>query len=62
MSNPLTERRNHEYGIDDFDEAKLASDVIGKSSFKQFYVIGKGGFGKVWRVQMKKNGKIYAMK
>lgn len=25
-------------------------------------MIGKGGFGKVWKVKMKKSGKIYAMK
>ena len=35
---------------------------MGKSNFKIIYVIGKGGFGKVWKVQMKKTGKIYAMK
>ena len=63
VSNPLTERRDYEYyGIDVIEELKSAYDVITKSSFKQFYVIGKGGFGKVWKVQMKKTGKIYAMK
>ena len=30
--------------------------------FNQLYVIGIGGFGKVWKVQYKKNGKTYAMK
>jgi serine/threonine protein kinase len=25
-------------------------------------VIGKGGFGKVWKVEMKKNRQTYAMK
>jgi len=26
------------------------------------YVIGKGGFGKVWKVESKKDRKLYAMK
>ena len=26
------------------------------------YVVGKGGFGKVWKVELKKSRKIYAMK
>lgn len=35
---------------------------ISKNSFTYKYVIGKGGFGKVWRVELKKNKKEYAMK
>jgi serine/threonine kinase 32 len=31
-------------------------------NFKFLYVIGKGGFGKVWKVQHKKSKRIYAMK
>lgn len=37
-------------------------DLVSKQMFKMGYVIGKGGFGKVWKVEMKKNSKIYAMK
>jgi serine/threonine protein kinase len=33
-----------------------------KSNFIFHYVIGKGGFGKVWKVELKKNRVIYAMK
>ena len=31
-------------------------------NFSFLYCIGRGGFGKVWRVQMKKSKKLYAMK
>lgn len=40
----------------------LNLDMINKSLFKIYYVIGKGGFGKVWKVEMKRTGKIFAMK
>jgi len=32
------------------------------SNFTFHYVIGRGGFGKVWKVEQKKNKNIYAMK
>ncbi|EGR27301.1 protein kinase domain protein [Ichthyophthirius multifiliis] len=35
---------------------------INKNMFNYQYVIGKGGFGKVWRVEHKKTKQIYAMK
>ena len=35
---------------------------LSKSSFKFMYVIGKGGFGKVWKIEYKKTKEIYALK
>lgn len=36
---------------------------IGKNNFAQVYAVGRGGFGKVWRVASKKDKKDeYAMK
>jgi serine/threonine protein kinase len=36
--------------------------VLSKSQFDFLYVIGKGGFGKVWKVVHKKYKKTYALK
>ena len=33
-----------------------------KDDFQFMYVIGRGGFGKVWKVQCKKTKKIFALK
>jgi serine/threonine protein kinase len=33
-----------------------------KNHFLFHYVIGRGGFGKVWKVEKKKEKKLYAMK
>ena len=35
---------------------------VGRQQFESLYVIGKGGFGKVFCVKYKKNNQIYAMK
>lgn len=35
---------------------------MNKSHFTFHYVIGKGGFGKVWKVETKKSHQLYAMK
>lgn len=36
--------------------------VVTKNNFEFLHYIGKGGFGKVWKVIMKKNNQMYAMK
>ena len=33
-----------------------------KNDFTFMYVIGRGGFGKVWKVEQKKTHSLYAMK
>ena len=35
---------------------------LGKQSFSTLMAVGKGGFGKVWKVEQKSNQRIYAMK
>ena len=37
-------------------------NTLSKSMFQYLYPIGKGGFGKVWRVQFRTSHQIYAMK
>ena len=36
--------------------------IVTKNSFEFQYIIGKGGFGKVWQVTLKKTQKLYAIK
>jgi serine/threonine protein kinase len=35
---------------------------VTKVNFQYHYAIGKGGFGKVWKVELKKDKVLYAMK
>lgn len=37
-------------------------DKPNKNNFEIEHVIGKGGFGKVWKVEDKKTGHFFAMK
>ena len=41
---------------------KKQDDQISCSNFKFLYCIGRGGFGKVWKVKFEKDGCFYAMK
>jgi serine/threonine protein kinase len=36
--------------------------AVARNNFIYHYPIGKGGFGKVWRVERKKDRQLYAMK
>jgi serine/threonine protein kinase len=36
--------------------------LINKNMFLMHFIIGRGGFGKVWRVEYKKTKEIFAMK
>ncbi len=40
----------------------LIPPAVTKASFAYAYCIGKGGFGKVWKVDLKKQKQAYAMK
>lgn len=44
------------------EQNTTAVTAITKNQFSYQYCIGKGGFGKVWRVIGKKNRQTYAMK
>jgi len=41
---------------------KSNQNGINKSNFQRQYPIGRGGYGKVWKVKNKSDEKIYAMK
>ena len=38
------------------------SQAIGKQNFHYCYAVGRGGFGRVWKVEYKRNKCIYALK
>ena len=43
-------------------ETADTSLAMGKASFTYNYAIGRGGFGKVWKVELKRTKDLYAMK
>ena len=62
-------RNSHKTEVDWFDEMdrkineKLYKDgKVNKNSFEFNDIIGKGGLSVVWKVTMKKDNKIYALK
>lgn len=40
----------------------INSQELGRNHFNFQFVIGKGGFGKVWKVEAKKSKNLFAMK
>ncbi len=42
--------------------SSISNFPISKNSFTFLYIIGKGGFGRVWKVEQKKTQKEYALK
>jgi protein kinase A len=44
------------------EESNNNTPSMTKNLFLLHYIIGKGGFGKVWKVEFKKSKEIYAMK
>lgn len=57
----ITNGQTFQFHID-ISKLKKKEESIDKQSFRYLYVIGKGGFGKVWWVEHKKTGMKYAMK
>ena len=43
-------------------DTQVPAYCVSKSSFQLHYVIGKGGFGKVWKLEHKRTGELFAMK
>jgi cell division protein FtsB len=51
------EVQDKKMAVNDSDNEELLKTncTLNKLNFQFHYVIGKGGFGKVWKVEMKKN-------
>ena len=48
--------------IEPKQKPKIEEEPITRNNFDFLQVIGRGGFGKVWKVYSKKHKKLYAMK
>ena len=48
--------------LEDSQSKDLLHTLVNKNHFKFVNVVGKGGFGKVWKVERKKFKTLYAMK
>ncbi len=44
------------------NEDLVYEQALSKNSFIYHYIIGKGGFGKVWKVESKKTRQFFALK
>lgn len=50
----------NKYSTEEYEKEDVHRITV--NSFNRDYVVGKGGFGKVWKVVEKTTKKIYAMK
>ena len=46
----------------ELNKNKIDDGKVNRVFFEYISIIGKGGYGKVWKVLMKKNKKYYALK
>lgn len=44
------------------DSVGLTKEFMQKNNYKYINMIGKGGFGKVWKVKHLNSGQMFAMK
>ncbi|OMJ84213.1 hypothetical protein SteCoe_14700 [Stentor coeruleus] len=62
MTSNNTKRPTNINGKNPRPESSEQSNSISKSSFNYHYAIGRGGFGKVWKVEMKRTKEFFALK
>lgn len=62
LLNYMIFRENHKDSIPALVSHRLSPLVLTKDQFSVIEILGKGGFGKVYKVEFRKNKSIYAMK
>ena len=55
-------REKHKDSVALLSHREHGNLLLSKDQFSILEILGKGGFGKVYKVQFKKNGNTYAMK
>lgn len=61
-SNPLTSRKEKPVEAGESEGEQKSKGRVSKAEFEVVYAIGKGGFGKVWKVAQRKGRGVLAMK
>ena len=63
MGQEQSQKINNNHDHQSKDQMDILSQIsLSKSLFEFLYVIGRGGFGKVWKVNLKRTQKCYALK
>ena len=58
----IEQNKNSQSGNNNSQIKQIQKHTLNKNNFKFLYVIGKGGFGRVWKIQSKKTNIKYALK
>lgn len=61
INNIMGKKQSRKIANETADDAELDGKV-GKNHFTYMYIIGRGGFGKVWQVRHRRSQGLYALK
>ena len=62
LAEKMIEQNKNSHTSNSSQSKPIQKPTLNKNNFKFLYVIGKGGFGRVWKIQSKKTNTKYALK